>query len=71
MPTDYVVGHANEPGKGSARDRVHQTFAQWKRHKVPDQTALYHTLLDIRYRRGGFMERLALVQLRWSLRLRG
>ena len=66
-----MMAKGNEADKGNARDRVHQTFAQWKRHKVPDQTALYHTLLDIRYRRGGFAERLALLRLRWSLRLRG
>ena len=48
-----------------------ETFAKWKRHKVSDEIAVYHTMLDIRYRRGGFAERLAFIRLRWSLRLRG
>lgn len=55
--------------QSTAAKRVYHTFARWKRHRVPDDTALYHTLLDIRYRRGGFPERFALFRLRWAVRL--
>jgi hypothetical protein len=52
--------------RSKAVERVHKTFLQWKRHKIPDRTAFYHTALDIRYRRGGLPERLALLQLRYQ-----
>ena len=47
-------------------DRVGETFKQWKRHKIPDRTAFYHTALDIKYRRGGLPERVALAHLRYK-----
>jgi hypothetical protein len=49
----------------TASERVLETFLRWKRHRVPDRTAFYHTALDIRYRRGGLPERAALVKLRY------
>jgi hypothetical protein len=49
----------------TASERVLETFLQWKRKRIPDRTAFYHTALDIRYRRGGLPERAALVQLRY------
>lgn len=60
---------ATVANQGKAVDRVYQTFARWKRHKLPDETALYHTRLDIRYRRGGLSERLAFFRLCWAVRL--
>ena len=49
-----------------AAERVHRTFHQWKRRQIPDKTAFYHTALDIAYRRGGMLERLALRHLRYQ-----
>src|SRR5436309_6129129 len=47
-------------------ERVAETFRQWKNFQVPDDTAFYHTALDIRYRHGGLAEKMALVHLRYQ-----
>jgi len=47
-------------------ERVRETFARWKRFRVPDRTAFYHTALDIKYRRGGLPEKIALLHLRYE-----
>jgi hypothetical protein len=47
-------------------ETVSETFAKWKRCQVPDRTAFYHTALDIKYRRGGLAEKIALAQLRYQ-----
>ena len=65
------MSRAKTTDQSKAADRVYQTFARWKRHKVPVETALYHTMLDIRYRHGGLRERLAFLRLRWTVRLFG
>jgi hypothetical protein len=49
----------------TAAERVEKTFHRWKRHRLPDKTAFYHTGLDIAYRRGGLPERIALLRLRY------
>jgi hypothetical protein len=54
----------------SAAERVHKTFWRWKRLQIPDDTAFYHTALDIAYRRGGLPERLALRRLRYQRSVR-
>jgi hypothetical protein len=50
----------------TAAERVEKTFHRWKRHRLPDKTAFYHTGLDIAYRRGGLPERIALTRLRYQ-----
>ena len=45
-------------------ERVAVTFQQWKNLRIPDETAFYHTALDIKYRHGGLPEKIALAQLR-------
>ena len=47
-------------------EKVTDTFAKWKRCQIPDRTAFYHTALDIKYRRGGLAEKIALAQLRYQ-----
>jgi hypothetical protein len=48
---------------GPAR-RVRDNFENWKRLNLPDNSAFYHTALDIKYRRGGITEKIALLRLR-------